>query len=160
VINYEAGMRMTLFDDRLRLNPTVFVMDFTNRQAAVQVVCNTGTLVGILPGSAQCPVGFLIQVQNQGDVRLKGFELDAQLELARGLFLDGAMGVTTPKLENAPAGTVNLFPDVPSPTFNVGATWTGNVSFGRVTANASYAYVGEQETHPTSGTDSAFTLPD
>src|SRR6185503_1034666 len=127
------GLRMTLFD-RLRLNPTVFRMDFTNRQAAVQVQCTT---LGI-PAS-QCPVGFVIQVQNQGDVQLEGFELDAQLELARGLFLDGAMGITKHKLKNAPAGTVNLFPDVPSPTFNVGATWTGDVSFGTFTVNANYA---------------------
>jgi iron complex outermembrane receptor protein len=159
VINYEAGLRMTLFD-RLTLNPTVFRMDFTNRQAAVQVVCNTGALVGILPGSAQCPVGFLIQVQNQGDVRLDGFELDARLDVGSGFFLDGAMGITDPKLKNAPAGTVNLFPDVPSPTFNVGATWIGDIGFGTVTANANYAYVGEQETHPTSGTDSAFRMDD
>ena len=154
VINYEAGLRMTLFD-RLRLNPTVFRMDFTNRQAAVQVQCGPAGI----PAS-QCPVGFVIQVQNQGDVRLDGFELDAQLDLGSGLVLDGAMGITKPKLKNAPAGTVNLFPDVPSPTFNVGATWTGDVSFGTVMANANYAYVGEQETHPTSGTDSAYTLPD
>jgi len=159
VINYEAGLRMTLFD-RLRLNPTVFRMDFTNRQAAVQVTCNTGVLVGTLPGSAQCPVGFLILVQNQGDVELEGFELDAQLELAPWFFIDGGVAVTSPTLKNAPAGTVNLFPDVPSPTFNIGATWMYDASFGSLTLNANYAYVGEQETHPTSGTDSAYTLPD
>ena len=158
VINYEGGLRMTLFD-RLRLNPTVFRMDYTNRQAAVQVVCGTGTLVGIAPNGPQCPVGFLIQVQNQGDVRLEGFEFDAQMELAPWFIVDGGIAVTKPTLKNAPPGTVNLFPDVPSPTFNVGATWTLDSAFGHWTANANYSYVGEQETHPTSGTDSAYTLP-
>ena len=157
VVNTEVGLRMTLFD-RLTLNPTLFHMDFTNRQAAVQVVCGSAALPGILPNTPQCPVGFLIQVQNQGDVLLEGFELDALLELAPGLTLDGGVAVTKPTLKNAPAGTVNLFPDVPSPTFNVGATWTGDLAFGRLTANANYAYVGEQETHPTSGTDSAYTM--
>jgi iron complex outermembrane receptor protein len=158
VVNYEAGLRMTLFD-RLRLNPTAFLMDYTNRQAAVQVTCGTGTLVGIAPGGPQCPVGFLIQVQNQGDVRLEGFEVDAQLQITRDLSLDGGLAVTEPTLKNAPAGTVNLFPDVPSPTFNVGATWSPDTPVGRLTLNASYAYVGEQATHPTEGTDSSYTLP-
>jgi iron complex outermembrane receptor protein len=158
VINYEAGIRATLFD-RLRINPTVFLMDFTNRQAAVQVTCGTGALVGIPPNSPQCPVGFLIQVQNQGDVRLKGFEVDAQLDVIPGFFLDAGLAVTSPKLKNAPAGTVNLYPDVPSPTYNIGATWSVDSGFGEFTANANYAYVGKQETHPTRGTDSSYTLP-
>ncbi len=158
VINYEAGIRATLFD-RLRINPTVFLMDFTNRQAAVQVTCGTGTLVGIPPNSPQCPVGFLIQVQNQGDVRLKGVEVDAQLEITPNLLLDGGFAATTPTLSNAPAGTVNLYPDAPSPTYNIGATWSFSSGFGELTANANYAYVGKQETHPTRGTDSSYTLP-
>jgi len=158
VINYEAGIRATLFD-RLRINPTVFLMDFTNRQAAVQVTCGTGTLVGIPPNSPQCPVGFLIQVQNQGDVRLKGVEVDAQLEITPNLLLDGGFAATTPTLSNAPTGTVNLYPDAPSPTYNIGATWSFSSGFGEFTANANYAYVGKQETHPTRGTDSSYTLP-
>jgi iron complex outermembrane receptor protein len=159
VINYEAGLRLELFDGRLRLNPTAFIMDYTNRQAASQVTCGTGTLVGIAPGSPQCPVGFLIQVSNQGDVRLEGFELDGQLAITRNFIIDGGFALTDPTLKNAPAGTVNLFPDVPSPTFNVGASWSLFPSFGEVTLNANYAHVGKQATHPTQGTDSAYTLP-
>ena len=159
VLNYEAGLRMELFDGRVRINPTAFIMDYTNRQAAAQVTCGTGTLVGIAPGSAQCPVGFLIQVSNQGDVRLEGVEVDGQIAITHNLVLDGSFAVTDPTLKNAPAGTVNLFPDVPSPTFNVGATWSLFPSFGDVTLNANYAHVGKQATHPTEGTDSAFTMP-
>jgi iron complex outermembrane receptor protein len=159
VINYEAGLRLELFDGRLRLNPTAFIMDYTNRQAAAQVTCGTGTLVGIAPGSTQCPVGFLIQVSNQGDVRLDGVEIDGQLAVTHSFVLDGSFAFTDPKLKNAPAGTVNLFPDVPSPTFNAGATWSLFPSFGEVTLNANYAYIGKQATHPTQGTDSSYTLP-
>ena len=159
VINYEAGLRTTLFD-RLLFNVTGFIMDYTNRQAAVQVTCGTGSLAGIPAGSAQSPVGFLIQVQNQGDVRLEGFEADARLSITPDLTLDGSVAVTDPTLKNAPAGTVNLFPDVPSPTFNVGATWTPTTPIGDLTMNFNYAYVGEQATHPTEGTDSSYTLPD
>lgn len=159
VINYEAGLRLELFDGVLRLNPTIFRMDFTNRQAAVQVTCGTGVLAGTPAGSAQCPVGFLIQVQNQGDVKLEGFELDGQLALSDNFLIDGSFATFKPTLINAPAGTVNLFPDAPSPTFNIGATYIGDVTGGELTLNASYAYLGAMETHPTSGTDSSYTLP-
>ncbi len=158
VVNFEAGLRMTLFD-RLRLNPTVFLMDFTNRQAGVQVTCGTGVLASIPANGPQCPVGFLIQVQNQGDVRLKGFEVDGQLTVMPGLWIDGGLAVTDSRLINPPAGTVNLFPDLPSPTWNLGLTYAPQLSFGDVTFNVSYARVGEQDTHPTEGTDSAFRLP-
>jgi iron complex outermembrane receptor protein len=159
VINYEAGVRMELFDGRLRLNPTAFIMDYTNRQAASQVTCGPPRLPDILPGSPQCPVGFLIQVSNQGDVTLKGVEVDGQLAITRNFVIDGSFALTDAELKNAPEGTVNLFPDVPSPTFNVGASWSLFPSFGEVTLNANYAHVGEQATHPTEGTDSAYTLP-
>ena len=159
VINYEAGLRMSLFDRRVTLNPTVFLMDYTNRQAASQVTCGTGAAAGITPGSAQCPVGFLILVSNQGDVRLKGFELDGRIALTHSFFLDGGVAFTDHELKDPPAGTVNLFPDIPSPTWNAGATWIVDGSFGGVTVNANYSYVGEQATHPTEGTDSSFTLP-
>ena len=159
VINYEAGLRLELFDGVLRLNPTIFRMDFTNRQAAVQVTCGTGALASIPAGSAQCPVGFLIQVQNQGDVKLEGVELDGQIRLSDNFLIDGSFAAFKPTLINPPAGTVNLFPDAPSPTFNIGATYIGDVTGGELTLNASYAYLGEMETHPTSGTDSAYTLP-
>ena len=159
VVNYEAGLRMDLFDGILRLNPTIFRMDFTNRQAAVQVTCGTGTLAGITPGSTACPVGFLIQVTNQGDVRLEGFELDGVLSLTDNFFIDGSMAFFTPELIEAPAGTVNLFPDAPSPTFNIGATWRGDLAAGELQFNANYTWQGEMETHPSSGTDSSYTLP-
>jgi iron complex outermembrane receptor protein len=154
VVNYEIGTRMELFNGRLRLNPTAFYMDYTNRQAAVQVQCAT---IGI-PAS-QCPVGFVIQVSNQGNVRLQGVEVDGQLSITRNFVLDGSFAFTKAELRNAPAGTVNLFPDVPSPTFNAGATWSLFPSFGEVTLNANYAYVGKQATHPSEGTDSSYTLP-
>ncbi|MCL6249476.1 TonB-dependent receptor [Altererythrobacter sp. KTW20L] len=159
VVNFEAGLRMDLFNGVLRLNPTVFRMDFTNRQAAVQVTCGTGALAQIVPGSTACPVGFLIQVTNQGDVRLEGVELDGLLSVTDNLFIDGSMAYFTPKLISPPAGTVNLFPDAPSPTFNVGATWFGDLSVGELQLNANYTWQGEMETHPSSGTDSSYTLP-
>jgi len=159
VVNYEIGTRMELFDGRLRLNPTAFIMDYTNRQAASQVTCGPPRLPNIPIGSPQCPVGFIIQVSNQGDVRLQGVEVDGQLSITRNFVIDGSFAFTDAELRNAPAGTVNLFPDIPSPTYNIGASWSLFPTFGEVTLNANYAHVGKQSTHPTEGTDSAYTLP-
>ena len=55
--------------------------------------------------------------------------------------------------------TINLFTDVPSPTYNVGATWIVPLAGSEITLNANYAYVGKQATHPSEGTDSSYTLP-
>jgi iron complex outermembrane receptor protein len=159
VINYEIGARMTLFNGRLRVNPTLFHMDYTNRQAAVQVTCGTGVLIDTPPGPT-CPLGFLVRVQNQGNVALQGIEIDAQLALTDTLMLDAGGGITDPKLKKGtPAGTVHLYPDAPSPTFNVGATYRFEASIGKATVNLNYAYVGKQATHPSEGTDSSYTLP-
>ncbi len=159
VINYEAGLRLELLDGMVRLNPTIFRMDFTNRQAGAQVTCGTGALASIAPGSAQCPVGFLIQLTNQGDVKLEGVEVDGMLALSNDFYIDGSFAAFKPTLSNAPAGTVNLFPDAPSPSFNIGATWNTDIADGELSFNASYAWQGKMETHPSSGTDSSYTLP-
>ncbi|MES2699810.1 MAG: TonB-dependent receptor, partial [Pseudomonadota bacterium] len=159
VINYEAGLRMELLDGMVRLNPTVFRMDFTNRQAGAQVVCGQGALASIAPGSAQCPVGFLIQVVNQGDVRLEGVEIDGLIALSNDFYIDGSFAMFKPTLINPPPGNTNLFPDAPSPSFNISATWNTQIAAGDLSFNAGYAWLGKMETHPSSGTDSSYTLP-
>ena len=81
------------------------------------------------------------------------------LSISDNLFIDGSMAYFTPTLISAPAGTVNLFPDAPSPTFNIGATWIGEMAAGDLQLNANYTWQGEMETHPSTGTDSSYTLP-
>jgi iron complex outermembrane recepter protein len=154
VINYEAGLRMTFLDGRLRLNPTGYYMQWSNRQAARQVSCAA-------EGVVACPVGFRIQVVDSGDVNVWGFEMDAQWAVTNNLMFNGAVGVTKDDVLDPVANSgPNLFPSQASPTWNVGATWTQpTASSGAFVANLNYAYVGEQETHPTSGTDSAYLLP-
>jgi iron complex outermembrane receptor protein len=155
VINYELGLRGTFFDGRLRINPTVYKMDWSNRQGARQINCTA-------EGTAACPIGFRILVVDSGDIDIEGAELDAQLAITDRFSLDGSFGynngdVLDPVANSGP----NLFPEQPSPSYNFGATYAlplgnnGNVAF-----NVNYAYVGEQETHPTSGTDSSYLLPD
>jgi len=159
VVNYEAGLRMSFFDRRLRVNPTGFVMHYTNRQSAVRVNCGTGVLSALVPGSPACPVGFLPLLQDQGDAWIRGFELDGQLAVGGGLTLDGSFGLTTYTLHNAPVGTTHLFPDIPKTSYNLGASYTKDVGFGRATLNLNYAYVGKQSVYPDDTADSGYILP-
>jgi iron complex outermembrane receptor protein len=155
VINYELGLRGTFFDGRLRVNPTLYKMDWSNRQGARQINCTA-------EGTAACPIGFRILVVDSGDIDLEGFEIDAMFAVTERFSLDGSFGYNDGKVLDAVANSgPNLFPEQPSPSYNFGATYAlplGNS--GSMAFNVNYAYVGEQETHPTSGTDSAYLLPD
>ncbi len=153
VQNFEAGARLTLFDGRVRFNPTAFYMKYTNRQAARQVPCAP-------PGTGSCPpVGFSIQVVDSGDVDIWGGELDMQIALTDELTIDASGAILDYEVKDPVANSgPNLFPDAPSPAFNVGATYATDAGSGMLTFNVNYAYVGEQETHPTDAGDSAFRM--
>ncbi len=151
VQNYEIGMRIEALDRRIRFNPTAFFMQWTNRQAARQVVCTV---------DPTCPIGFQIQVVNSGDVDLYGAEADLRIAVTDNFFLDasGAIIGYDLKDEVANAGP-NLYPDVPEKSFNLGATYNAQTSFGELSFNLNYSYTGEQATHNSAVGDSAYTLP-
>jgi iron complex outermembrane receptor protein len=149
VVNYELGFRTSWFDNRLRINPTGYFMLWSSRQAARQIVD---------PSTA---TGFRIGIVDSGDVDVYGAELDAQFAVTDWLSLDAAFGITRYKIKDPVANTgPNLFPAQASPSGNFGATV--NVPMGNgggLAINANWAYVGEQETHPTANSDSSYLLP-
>ena len=155
VINYELGLRGTFFNGRLRLNPTLYSMKWSNRQGARQINCQA-------EGPAACPIGFRILVVDSGDVDIDGFEFDTQFAVTDRFSLDGSFGYTDGEVKDPVANSgPNLFPEQPSPSYNFGATYSLPLATaGDLAFNVNYAYVGEQETHPTAGTDSAYLLPD
>ncbi len=153
VINYEAGMRLEAFGRRLRFNPTVFFMQWSNRQSARQVQC---------AGEPNCPVppGFRVEVSNTGDVDIYGVELDSQLFLTDDFWLDGSFGYTGYDLKDEAAnGGPNLFPGPPKFSYNIGANYQADLGPGEVTMNLSYAYTSDQPTHPSETGDSAYRMP-
>jgi iron complex outermembrane receptor protein len=155
VINYEVGARMT-FGDRLVLNPTVFSMEWSNRQAARQIACTAGEI-----SSGACPVGFQIFVVDSGDVDIYGTEIDAQLYLTDDLVLTGAYGYTDYELKDPVANSgPYLFPEPPAHSGSVGGLYRTSLgSSGDLDFSLNYAYVDEQRTHPTSDTDSDYLQP-
>ncbi|HEY8508736.1 MAG TPA: hypothetical protein VIL32_10285, partial [Steroidobacteraceae bacterium] len=138
---------------RLRVNPTAFFMQWSNRQAARQVDCTAE--------GAACPVGFRIMIVDSGDVDVYGLELDSQFAVTENLTLDASLGITEDDVKDPVANSgPNLFPAQPSPTYNIGATYARRISNGgRIAFNLNWAYVGDQPTHPTVNTDSDYILP-
>ncbi|WP_169053496.1 TonB-dependent receptor [Alteraurantiacibacter aquimixticola] len=153
VVNYETGMRIEAFDGVLRLNPTVFFMQWSNRQAARQAQCS---------GQAGCPEppGFRIEISNTGDVDIYGVEVDAQLFITDDFWLDGSAGYSGYDLKDPVAnGGPNLFPGPPEYSFNIGANYMTEIFGGDLTMNLSWAHTSEQPTHPSDAGDSAYELP-
>ena len=149
VINYELGARTSWLNDRLRINPTGFYMFWSNRQAARQIA------------DPSAPIGFRIGIVDSGDVDIYGLELDSQFAVTDRFSLEGALGLTRYKLKDPVANSgPNLFPAQASPTYNFGGTFAIPMgTAGNLALNANYAYVGEQETHPTADSDSSYKLP-
>jgi iron complex outermembrane receptor protein len=157
VINYEAGLRTTWLNGRLRFNPTGYYMSWTNRQSAQQQAC---------PGDPSCPTGFRIVVVNSGNVDVWGVEVDAQFALTNRLTLEGAVGTTKYRLdENLNRGPY-LNPDQAMPQYNLGLNYRSDATDrGEFSYSLNYAYRGPQQTYPGSLTfpantvDSAYELP-
>jgi iron complex outermembrane receptor protein len=154
VINYEVGARTTWFNKRLRINPTLFYMDWTSRQAPRQISC-------VSEGITACPTGFRINLVNTGDITLKGLELDGQWAVMRNFNIDFSLGLTKYKLKDPVAnGGPNLYPAQASPSYTIGGNYVLAMGArGDINFNLSYSYLDDQPTHPEEGTDSSYQLP-
>ena len=89
---YEIGFKTDLFGRVLRLNGSVFHMDYTGYQGTPT------TCLGLddqpLPVDGGGVPGLCGQYLNIGDARVRGFELEGTLRPAPGLTIDGAMSLT------------------------------------------------------------------
>jgi iron complex outermembrane recepter protein len=134
--SYEAGIKSTLLEHRLRLNAAVFYTKYNNRLFQTNII-QSGQLVGI--------------TSNIGNSTNYGVEFDFSAQLAEGLLLSGTYGLTKAVWGNTPpyldpdlsaAVGSNVFvnlrggtaPDVPSYTASLALDWshnlTGNLVFG------------------------------
>jgi iron complex outermembrane receptor protein len=136
--NNELGMRSEWFDGRLRFNATYFDMDFTNRQGASAVTDPTA------------PTGFVIQLVNQGDVALDGWEVEAMFAITERLTVDASAGFVDYVMANPCVNNgIFIFP----PPIDQSATYGARYLLPRDSGSnfefsLSYTHVGAQETHP------------
>lgn len=135
--NDEIGIRSEWFDGRLRINATYYEMDFTNRQGASAVVDPTA------------PTGFVIQLVNQGDVRLWGSEIEALLAVTDRLTVEAATGRANYEMDNVCINNgPNLFPPPMDKSYTLSARYQFDTQAGNYTATLSHAHTGPMQTHP------------
>jgi iron complex outermembrane receptor protein len=85
VETWEAGIKSQLLDDRLRLNFTLFDMDYQDMQLTVQT-------------AQPAPVFFSSDVVNAGTAEINGAELEVLAQLTEGLSLNLAAGYMNAEL--------------------------------------------------------------
>jgi iron complex outermembrane receptor protein len=79
---YEVGLKTDLLDGMLRLNTSAFFNDYADIQLVLTSCPN------FTPGNAVAPCAM---TTNAGDAEVKGFEVEAGLEPADGLLIDGTL---------------------------------------------------------------------
>jgi iron complex outermembrane receptor protein len=90
--SYELGFKADVLDRVLRLNGSVFHMDYTDYQG-VPTVCLDQNDEPLPPSAGGVP-GLCGQYLNIGDARVRGFELEGNLRPVEGLTIDGSMSLT------------------------------------------------------------------
>ena len=137
----EAGIRAEFFDNRLRVNPTIFTYDYTDKQEENSIA------VGVLTQTT---------VQNASEVDISGFELEVQGLVSPTLSLRASLGLLdaefteflVPDLSDPTGQAVIDVVDernlrsAPDSTFSIGATYTKSLFGGnsQIIFDASYNY--------------------
>jgi iron complex outermembrane receptor protein len=111
VETWEAGIKSQLLDDRVRLNFTVFEMDYTDMQLTVQT-------------AQPAPVFFSSDVVNAGTADINGAELEVLAQVSEGLSVNVALGYMNAELVEVISGGVDV-----SDTWEMlnAPKWTGQV---------------------------------
>lgn len=91
----EAGIKSQLLNDRLRLNFTVFDMNYTDMQLTVQT-------------AQPAPVFFSSDVVNAGTAEIQGAELEALLQVTSGISTSLAIGHMNAELTKVLSGGVDV----------------------------------------------------
>lgn len=130
---YEAGIKTTLFDRRLRLNAATFQTDYKDIQLVVQI----GTSPTFVNG---------------GTGRIRGFEVEMQAVPVDGLSIDGSLGYLLARyLYVSPAAqgitTTSRFPNAPELTAHLGASYELKVGEGAIVPRADWSYVSRIHTN-------------
>jgi iron complex outermembrane receptor protein len=135
--NNEIGFRSEWLDGRLRFNATYYDMDFTNRQGASAVA------------DPNAPVGFTIQLVNQGDAELWGTEVEAVLAVTDRFTLDAAAGWADYEMQNPCINNgLHIFPPPMDRSYTLGGQYEVPMERGNLTVAFNWAHTGPQETHP------------
>ena len=136
----EFGSKMEFFDNRLRVNTSVFSTDVEDNQ-----------FFEFYAG----PFGLMRVVTTIEDLQIQGFEMDFNAVLTENLSMFGGMGILDSEIKrnnHRPATVGNEAPQAPDRTYNLGAQFETEVSSGvNLTARLDWQYVGEMAFHTLQG---------
>lgn len=141
VWSYEGGARLDLFDRRLRVNPTVFYVDYSTIQ--LQAIFPVG------------PGAFSLLVQNAAKGRVWGTETEVVASITRDLELHGNVSTINSKyteLGNALQITLqSKFMRSPKVSYSIGGRYMLHLVDGSsVNFNIDWSWQDDQQTTPTS----------
>jgi iron complex outermembrane receptor protein len=139
VINYEAGFKADFLDNTLRLNASVFFMDYTD----LQVV-----RFGPVPGSAFGT----FQTTNIGSADIKGLELDYTWQATENFSLSGYYAYLDTEISGLTLNTASGPQDFsglplrqsPEHSYSIIANYDVQTSYGDWNLRASYNYIDDQ----------------
>ena len=136
----EFGSKMEFFDNRLRVNASVFSTDVEDNQ-----------FFEFYAG----PFGLMRVVTTIEDLQIQGFEMDFNAVLTESLSMFGGMGILDSEIKrnnNRPLTVGNEAPQAPDRTYNLGAQFETEVSSGiNLTARLDWQYVCEMAFHTLQG---------
>jgi iron complex outermembrane receptor protein len=145
--SYEIGMRMDLFDQRVRLNPTVFYNKWTGIQVQTAV-----PIIG---------EGLELELQNAGRAHTDGFELEAEAKVTEDLLLFANVATLSTKYASVGAAsgiTANsYFERAPTLTYGIGSTYTYDLASSKLRTTVNWSWEAQQHSTPTD--DDTLILP-
>ena len=121
--SYEAGIKSTLFDRKLRLNLAYYHTDYKDYQGQVNV-CQDITPEPLW----NTPADLCSATRNVGDAKIDGFEAEVDARPLPGLSIDGAFSYTDFRFTSGIAGSrivpgVTRAPFVPEWKYAIGAQY-------------------------------------
>lgn len=127
--NYEVGMKLAAYDDRLLINAAAFYIDWKDLQIQTNFLA--------IPGDISSAVEL---TQNAEGARNIGFEIDAQAMLADGLVVSGGYGYLDSEFDAFPVAilaggnqvdlTGRTLPRTPKVTWNAAAQYDTAITGG------------------------------
>jgi iron complex outermembrane recepter protein len=137
--SYEIGARMDFFDQRLRVNPTIFYNDWTNIQ---------------VQSAVSEPTGLVLVLQNAGTAHTYGFELETEGKVTDSLLVFGNVATLSAhyaSLGNASGITLDShFQRAPAVTYGLGETYTYDLpGSAKLRSTVNWSWEGSQWSTPT-----------
>jgi len=143
---YEVGFKGDFFDRLLRLNGSVFQMEYEGYQGTPTVCLDQNDQP--LPADGGGVPGLCGQFLNIGDARVKGFELEGTLRPVDGLTIDGALSLTDFEFTSINYPTTSIIvgasrPGIGEWKWSVGAQYVAQLgdAVGTLTPRVDVSYV-------------------